>query len=46
MAVIGSLPLKLFAVTVAVGLWGAWWFLKGMIMFCAPKSEPGDVADK
>jgi predicted component of type VI protein secretion system len=46
MAVIGSLPLKLFAVTVAVGLWGAWWFLKGMIMFISPKSEPGNVADK
>jgi len=46
MAVIGSLPLKLFAATVAVGLWGAWLFLKGMIMFISPKTEPGDVADK
>jgi predicted component of type VI protein secretion system len=46
MAVIGGLPLKLFAATVAVGLWGAWMFLKGTIMFVSPKSEPGDVADK
>jgi len=42
----GVLPLKLFAITVMVGLWGAWMFLKGMFMFLAPKSEPGDVADK
>jgi hypothetical protein len=46
MAVIGGLPLKFFAATVAVGLWGVWMFLKGTIMFLSPKSEPGDVADK
>ena len=43
---IGVLPLKLFAVTIMLGLWGAWMALKGTIMFFAPKSEPGDVADQ
>ena len=43
---VGVLPLKLFAVTIMVGLWGAWMALKGTIMFFAPKSEPGDVADQ
>jgi hypothetical protein len=42
----GILPLKLFAVTIMVGLWGAWQVLKGTIMFFAPKSEPGDVAEQ
>ena len=40
----GYLPMKLFAVTIMVGLWGAYQALKGTIMFLAPKSEPGDVA--
>ena len=39
-------PAKLFALTVMVGLYGVWNLLKGSIMFCSPKSEPGDVADK
>lgn len=43
---IGILPLKILAVTIMVGLWGAWQALKGTIMFFAPKSEPGDVADQ
>jgi hypothetical protein len=30
----------------AVGLWGAWMFLRGVIMVVSPKSETGDVADK
>jgi hypothetical protein len=42
----GYLPLKLFAITVAIGLWGAWIALKGTIMMIAPKSEPGDVAEQ
>ena len=41
---IGYLPVKLFALTVMVGLWGAYQALKGIFMFIAPKSEPGDVA--
>jgi len=43
---LGVFPIKLFAMTVAVGLYGAWRFLKGMFMVLAPKSEAGDVADK
>ncbi len=42
---VGVIPLKLLAVAVMVGLWGAWMVLKGTIMFFAPKSEPGDVAE-
>ena len=43
---VGYIPLKIFAVTVMVGLWGAWMILKGIIMMLAPKSEPGDVAEQ
>jgi hypothetical protein len=39
-------PMKLFAVTIMVGLYGAYMFVKGVIMFCAPKSEPGDVSSQ
>jgi len=42
----GYLPLKLFAVTLMIGTYGAWTLLKGIIMFLAPKSEPGDVAEQ
>lgn len=45
-ASVGVIPLKLFALTVMVGLWGAWMLLKGTMMVLAPKSEPGDLADK
>ncbi len=45
-ASVGVIPLKLFALTVMVGLWGAWMLLKGTMMALAPKSEPGDLADK
>lgn len=38
-------PIKLFGVTVAVGLWGAWRVMKGAFLFFAPKGESGDVAD-
>jgi hypothetical protein len=40
------LPVKLFALTVMVGLWGAWMLLKGTTMFVAPQSEPGDVSEQ
>ena len=43
---IGVIPLKLFAITVMVGLWGAWRILKGTIMVVSPRSEKGDVADQ
>jgi len=42
----GVIPLKLFAITIMVGLYGAWLLLKGSMMFFAPKSEPGDVSSK
>jgi hypothetical protein len=42
----GIFPLKLFAVTLMIGTYGAWQLLKGVIMFVAPKSEPGDVAEQ
>ena len=40
----GFFPIKLFAFTVIVGLYGAYLLIKGTIMFLAPKSEPGDVS--
>lgn len=43
---VGFLPLKIFGLTVVIGLWGAWVVLKGTIMMIAPKSEPGDVAEQ
>lgn len=44
--IIGVTPLKIFAVTIMVGLWGLWMLLNGIIMFLAPKSERGDLADQ
>ena len=44
--IIGVIPLKIFAVTIAVGLWGLWTLVNGIIMFLAPKSEHGDLADQ
>lgn len=43
---IGIIPMKLFGLTIMVGLWGVWLFLKGTIMFLSPKSESGDLADQ
>jgi hypothetical protein len=40
----GFFPVKIFAFTVIVGLYGAYLLIKGTIMFLAPKSEPGDVS--
>lgn len=42
----GYLPLKLFAVTVMIGVWGGWKSIKAIFMILAPKSEPGDVAEQ
>jgi hypothetical protein len=44
--IIGFLPLKIFAVTITVGLWGAWNVLRGILMTVAPKFEKGDVAEQ
>ena len=38
--------ITLLALAGAVGLWGAWTFLRGVIMVLFPKSESGDVSDK
>jgi hypothetical protein len=43
---LGFIPLKIFAVTVMVGLWGAWMVFKGSFMVLAPKMESGDVAEQ
>ncbi len=43
---IGVIPLKLFAVTIMIGLWGVWLLINGIIMTLAPKSERGDLADQ
>ena len=45
-ASMGFIPLKIFAVTAVVGLWGTWRALKGTIMVVSPSSEKGDVADQ
>jgi hypothetical protein len=42
----GYFPLKVFAVTVMVGLVGVYMVVKGVIMFLAPRSEGGDVAEQ
>lgn len=42
----GYLPIKLFGMTVAVGLWGGWMAFDGIFMVAAPKMESGDVADQ
>ena len=43
---IGVISLKLFAIAIMVGLWGAWQVFKGIFMVSAPKSESGDVAEQ
>lgn len=40
------IPLKLFAITIMIGLYGAWLLINGILMVVAPKSERGDVADQ
>ena len=43
---IGIIPMRIFGLTIMVGLWGAWMLLKGTIMSLTPKSESGDLADQ
>ena len=43
---IGMFFLKLLALTIMVGLWGAWQVLKGIFMVVSPKTEQGDVAEQ
>jgi hypothetical protein len=43
---VGVLPMKIFALTVIVGIWGGWRLLRGCMMVTSPKSETGDVAEQ
>jgi hypothetical protein len=43
---IGFYPVKLLGMAVLAGLYGVWQLISGALMFIAPKSEKGDVADK
>jgi hypothetical protein len=45
-AFIHFMPIKLMALAVAVGLWGVWLLIRGLIMLFVPKLESGDIADK
>lgn len=42
----GVIPVKLMAICVAVGLWGLWLILNGILLIVAPKMETGDVAEQ
>jgi hypothetical protein len=44
--IVGFYPVKLLGMAVLTGLYGVWQFINGGLMFIAPKSEKGDVADK
>jgi len=43
---IGYVQFTLLGLAVMVAVYGAWLCLKGTFMILAPKSEPGDLADK
>jgi hypothetical protein len=40
------LSIKLFAVMIMLGLWGAYRVLKGTFMVVAPKAQQGDVSEQ
>ena len=42
---VGYIPIKIFAITVAIGLFGGWLVFKGIFMVAAPKMESGDVME-
>jgi hypothetical protein len=43
---VGVIYLKIFALTVIVGLWGAGRVIRGAMMVTSPKSETGDVSEQ
>jgi hypothetical protein len=43
---LGFIPLKIFAITILIGLYGLWLILKGIFMVVSPRSEAGDVAEQ
>lgn len=44
-AVIHLIFIKIWALTLMVGLYGMYCLIKGLIMFFSPGSEPGDVSE-
>ncbi len=42
----GIIPMKLFAIMIMLGLWGAYRVLKGTFMVIAPKVQQGDVSEQ
>ena len=42
---VGYIPMKIFGLLVAIGVWGAFRVLNGVIMVLSPKSEKGDVSE-
>jgi hypothetical protein len=40
------ISIKLFAFMIMLGLWGAYRFIKGMLMVIAPKMQQGDVSEQ
>lgn len=42
----GIIPMKLFAIMIMLGLWGAYRVLKGTFMVVAPKAQQGDVSEQ
>jgi hypothetical protein len=42
----GIIPMKLFAIMIMLGLWGAYRVLKGTFMVVAPKAQAGDVSEQ
>jgi hypothetical protein len=45
-AVFRFMFIKIWAFTAVAGLYGFYCFIRGMIMFFSPGSEPGDVSEK
>ncbi|MDB6024798.1 MAG: hypothetical protein JWM68_1021 [Verrucomicrobiales bacterium] len=41
----GILPIKIFGVTIAVGVYGGWKLISGIFNLVFPESEQGDLAD-
>ena len=40
------MPIKIMGIAIAIGLYGAWLLINGIIMVAAPKMESGDLADQ
>ena len=43
---VAALSIKLFAIMIMLGLWGAWRVLKGTFMLVAPRAQFGDVSEQ